>query len=71
MGSNLQSSARDPLVSVLMMKKYSVITLIRVNYKDFFAEKIGICKQQKIVLSHVNITTKMKSKVLDCSWKSQ
>ena len=32
--SNLESSACDPLVSILV-KKYSVITLIRVNYKDF------------------------------------
>ena len=32
--SNLESSACDPLVSILV-KKYSVITLISVNYKDF------------------------------------
>ena len=62
-GSNLESSTRDPLVSVLMMKRYSVISSIRVSYKDFSPKKIRICKLQKIFPSHVNTETRMKSKI--------
>ena len=48
------------------MKKCSVITLTGVNYKDFSPERIRICKLQKIFLFHVNIRTKMKSKIFVC-----